>query len=163
MFDRLSVNALLKAVIAILSAAVMVMLALGAWNSWTKLNAVKQIAAVSNASGYMFTVLHNMRVDRASTYRDLMAEKQFTAVSPLIQTARGSEMPALKSALVALEAVDFPERQAAISGLSNILTKLTALQDESNTAFTQPKAARRRTSRRIISTWPTPWWTRSTN
>ena len=143
MFDRLSVNALLKAVIAILSAAVMVMLALGAWNSWTKLNAVKQIAAVSNASGYMFTVLHNLRVDRASTYRDLLLDKQFTAVSPLIQSARDAEMPALKSAVVALEAVDFPERQTAISGLSNILNKMTALQAESVAALTQPKAARR--------------------
>jgi methyl-accepting chemotaxis protein len=143
MFDRLSVNALLKAVIAILSAAVMVMLALGAWNSWTRLNAVKQIAAVSNASGYMFTVLHNLRVDRASTYRDLLLDKQFTAVSPLIQSARDAEMPALKSAVVALEAVDLPERQTAISGLSNILSKMTALQAESVAALTQPKAARR--------------------
>src|SRR5215469_6805812 len=131
MMDRLSVNVLLKSVIATLSAAVMVMLSLGAWNSWTRLDAVGRIGAVSDASGYIFTVLHNLRVDRASTYRDLLADKQFAAVNPLILSSRNAEMPALKSAVAALEAVDFPEQRATISELNDIIRKMTAMQEES--------------------------------
>src|SRR5262252_547756 len=101
MMDRLSVNVLLKSVIATLSAAVMVMLSLGAWSSWARLDAVSRIGAVSDASGYIFTVLHNLRVDRASTYRDLLADKQFASASSLILSSRNAEMPALKSAVVA--------------------------------------------------------------
>jgi methyl-accepting chemotaxis protein len=143
MLDRLSVNVLLKSVIAVLSAAVMVMLSFGAWNSWTRLNAVNRIAAVSNASGYIFTVLHNLRVDRASTYRDLMADKQFTSVGSLITSSRGAEMPALQSAAIALESIDFPDQRPTIAELNRTIQKLTALQAESNTALLQPKASRR--------------------
>src|SRR5882724_915116 len=113
MLSRLSVNVLLKSVIATLAAAVVVMLALGAWSSWDRLAAVKRIASVADASGYMFTALHNLRVDRASSFRDLRADKQLTAMTPLLREAREAEMPALKSALVALQVADFPERQAA--------------------------------------------------
>src|SRR5882672_8463131 len=111
MLDRLSVNTLLKFVIAALASAVVVVLSLGAWDSWGRLAAVKRIAAVADASGYLFTALHNLRVDRASTFRDLSADKLFTAVNPVVKEAREAEMPALNSALAALDAVDFPERQ----------------------------------------------------
>ena len=49
-----------------------------------------------------------MRVDRASTFRDLLADKQFTSLSGLLVQARSGEMPAVHSALKALDAVDFP-------------------------------------------------------
>src|SRR5262245_16296933 len=103
MLDRLSVNLVLKSVIAILATAVVVMLALGAWSSWIRLAAVNRIAAAANASGYMFTALHNLRVDRASSFRDLRAEKVLTTMNPLLREAREAEMPALKSALMALQ------------------------------------------------------------
>ena len=67
MLNRISVNALLKSVIAIMALAVTVIFSLGAWESWSRLAAVNRIAAVADASGYMFTVLHNLRVDRSST------------------------------------------------------------------------------------------------
>src|ERR1700687_3375160 len=82
MLNRVSVNAILKSVIATLAAAVMVMLALGAWSSWDRLAAVKRIAAVADASSYIFTAMHNLRVDRNATNRDLVADKQFTAINP---------------------------------------------------------------------------------
>src|SRR5207249_2036632 len=117
MLNRTSVNAILKSVIATLAAAVVVMLAMGAWSSWVRLAAVNRIAAAADASGYMFTALHNLRVDRASSFRDLRADKQLTAMTPLLREAREAEMPALKSALVALQAADFPERQAAVAAV----------------------------------------------
>src|SRR5712692_7278745 len=124
MLSRVSVNAILKSVIATLAAAVVVMLALSAWGSWNRLAAVKRIAAVADASGYMFTALHNLRIDRSSSFRDLRADKQLTALNPLLRDARAAEMPALKSALVALQATDFPERQAAMAGLDQAIKKL---------------------------------------
>src|SRR6266540_1174578 len=110
MLNRVSINTILNSVIATLAAAVVIVLALGAWSSWTRLAAVNRIAAVADASAYMFTALHNLRVDRASGFRDLNADRQFTAMTPLLREAREAEMPALKSALIALNAIDFPER-----------------------------------------------------
>ena len=92
MFDKLSANAILKSVIAVLGAAVVVMLAMGAWNSWTRLAAANRIAAVAEASGHMFTALHNLRVDRSASFRDLMADKQFTAMSPILAQSRDAEI-----------------------------------------------------------------------
>src|SRR5580704_1617697 len=142
MLKRLSVNVLLKSVIATLGIAIVVMLSLSAWESWKRLGAENRIAAVANASAYMFTAMHNLRVDRSSTFRDLMADKQFTAPSQLVKESREGEMPALDAALGALAAVDIPERQSVIAELDQRIKKLTALQQESAAAFLQPKAAR---------------------
>ena len=68
---------------------------------------------------------------------------ELTAMTPLLREAREAEMPALKSALVALQATDFPERQAALAGLDQAIKKLTALHEESAPAFLRPKAERR--------------------
>jgi methyl-accepting chemotaxis protein len=143
MLNRVSVNAILKAVIASLAAVVVVMLAHGAWNSWDRLAAVNRIAAVADASAYMFTAMHNLRTDRTSTPRDLRADKQFTAMSSLIQEKREAEMSALRSALIALESVDLPDRAAVIADFAQRVKKLTALQEESAAAFLRPKAERR--------------------
>src|SRR6266571_3300688 len=99
MLNRLSVNAILKSV----------------------------IATVAEASGYMFTALHNLRVDRSASFRDLETDKQFTAMASVLRAAREGEMLALKSAVVALDAIDFPERQAVVSSLDQSIKKLAAL------------------------------------
>ena len=143
MLNRISVNALLKSVIAILAVTVVIMLALGAWESSSRLAGVKRIAAVAEASSHLFTALHNLRVDRATSFRDLSADKQLAAPSPLLLQVRAAEMPALKSALISLETMDFPERQAAVARLGRAVTKLAALQDESAAALVKPKASRR--------------------
>jgi methyl-accepting chemotaxis protein len=143
MFDKMSANAILKSVIAVLGVAVVILLAMGAWSSWTRLAAVNRIAAVANASAYMFTALHNLRIDRASSFRDLQADKALPAMTPLLRDAREAEMPALKSALIALSAVDFAERQEAVAALDRSIRKLTALHEESAAAFVRPKAERR--------------------
>src|SRR5262249_14974727 len=109
MFDRMSINAILKSVIVIMDGATAMVLAFRAWSPWSRLSAINRIAAVADASGYMFTALHNLRVDRASSFRDLQADKQFGSIAPLLREAREAEMPALKSAMVALNAVDFPD------------------------------------------------------
>jgi methyl-accepting chemotaxis protein len=140
---KTSVNTLLKSVIAVLGAAVVVMLALNAWDSWQRLRVANRIAAVADVSGYLFTSLHNMRVDRASSFRDLQAEKPVTSPNGLLVQSRRDMMPALSSALKALDAVDFPERAAAVADLAQRIKRLEALHAESAAAFPQPKAARR--------------------
>jgi len=140
---RLSVNALLKFVIATLAAVAVVLLALGAWDSWTRLASVNRITAVVDVSTHLFTALHNLRVDRASSYRDLMEDKQFTAMNQQVRDARAAELPALRSTVVALERVDIPDRQAVIESLNQAIKRLIALHEESAPAFLRPKAERR--------------------
>jgi methyl-accepting chemotaxis protein len=143
MLDRVTINAVLKTVIAILAGVVVIIMAHGAWNSWTRLVAVNRTAAVADASAYMFTALHNLRSDRSRSYRALLADQRLDPKDPAFLLARDAEMPALKSALVALDTVDFPERQAAVAELGQRIKKLAALHDESAAAVARPKAERR--------------------
>src|SRR5258708_3105823 len=143
MLNRLSVNTILKSVFALLLAVIVIGLASGAWDSWRRVTSVTRIAAVADVTTYMFTALHNLRVDRSSTFRDLVADKQLTTVAEQLKVSREAEMPALKWAVIALDKVDFPERQSAVADLAARVKKLTALQEESLSAFMQPKAARR--------------------
>jgi methyl-accepting chemotaxis protein len=141
--NRLSVNALLKSVIVILAAVVVVVLALGAWDSWGRLRAANKIANVVDVSAHLFTALHNLRVDRASSFRDLMDEKQFTSMNQQIRDARAAEIPALRAAMAGLETIDLPDTQAVIAIFGQSIKKLTALHEESAPAFLRPKAERR--------------------
>jgi methyl-accepting chemotaxis protein len=141
MLDRVTISSLLKTVIAMSGAAVVVMLSLNVCSSWSRLNAANRAAAVTEASTYLFTALHNLRVDRASSYRELLTDNQ-TGMDKLLSDSRAEEMPALKSALVALQGVDLPDRDAVIAELADRIKRLTALHDESAAALLQPKAAR---------------------
>jgi methyl-accepting chemotaxis protein len=143
MLNRLSVNFILKSVIASLMTIIIVALAVGAWTSWQRLGAVSRIGAVAEATSYMFTALHNLRVDRASTTRDLNADKQLTDITQQLKDVRAADLPALKSAVIALDTIDFPERQTAVADLDKRVKKLAALHEESLAAIRQPKAARR--------------------
>jgi methyl-accepting chemotaxis protein len=142
MLNRATISTLLKATIALCGAAVIVMLALNVWDSWNRLSSANRAAAATEASSYLFTALHNLRVDSASTYRDLIADKQQPAMEPLIRDARAGDMPALKSALAALQDVDFPDHQALMGQLADGITRLAALHAASAAAFQQPKADR---------------------
>jgi methyl-accepting chemotaxis protein len=143
MLDRISVNALLKSVIATLAMAVVIVLSLGAWQSWTRLNAVKRIAGVADASAHMFAALHNLRSDRTRTVRFLRADAQQATLDASLRQVREAEMPALRGAMNALEAMDFPERQTVVSDLGQRIKKLAALHEESAAALARHKAERR--------------------
>ena len=143
MLNRISVNVLLKSVIGVLALALVSLLASGAQDSWRQLATANRISAAVDASTSLFTALHNLRVDRAMSYRDLIADKQFTSMSPQLRQTRDAEMPALKSALTALGAVDFPRRPEVVASLGQSIKKLTALHEESAAAFLRPKAERR--------------------
>ena len=108
MFNSLSVNALLRSAILSLAAAVVVVLGLGAWQSWSRLQVSARIAHVTEASAFLFTALHNLRLDRSTSVRSLLNEAQ-SGVSPDLRGFREAEVPALKAGLAALCDVDLPD------------------------------------------------------
>ena len=144
MLNRLSVNALLKSVIVIFSVAVVTLLSWAAWSSWTRLTAIDRISTVANVSSELFTGLHNLRVDRASTTRDLMADKVFADLNVPLKKSRAEEMPALHTALQVLTSTGAAP-QADMKSFADLLKKIEALQTESAAALLQPKAQRRAT------------------
>jgi methyl-accepting chemotaxis protein len=142
MFNRLSVNLILKAVIGTLGAIVVVVLALDAWNSLAKLRTADRIAAVVDISSALFVVQHNLRVDRSTTLRDMNADKPLQSLSKQGQDVRAAEMAALKPALEGLAHLDWPERQSVYPNLVHAARRLAELHGETAKAVTQPKASR---------------------
>jgi methyl-accepting chemotaxis protein len=142
MIQRLSVNLLLKSVILTLSAAIVVVLSIGAWNSWHRQATVKRIAGVVETSANFFTALHNLRVDRSTTSRELASDRTYSTLPDQLRTLREAEMPALKAGLASMINVDFPGRDTAVATLDKSIKKLEALHKESAVALAQPKASR---------------------
>src|SRR5882672_8520380 len=101
MFNKVTVNATLKSAIGLLAAALMTVLALGAWDSWSRLVIASRIAHIADASTFLFTGLHNLRLDRSTTVRNLLGDAQ-NGVSPDLRGFREAEVPALKAGLIAL-------------------------------------------------------------
>ena len=143
MMNRLSVNALLKSVFSVMAAAIVFVLASGAWDSWSKLRDASRMSKVAEASAYLFTGLHNLRVDRSSTYRDLLSDKPPAGVSPILREGRANEMAALKAGVVVLKNIEFPQGNGDVVALDAAVKKLAALHEESAAALSQPKSARR--------------------
>jgi methyl-accepting chemotaxis protein len=141
--NRVTINALLKTVIGVLGAAVVILLALSAWESWGRLATASRAAAVADASTYLFTALHNLRFDRAVSRTELLTEKPATTMNAVLREARTNEMPALKAAVPALKEADLPDRDAIVAALEEHIKRLSALHEETAAAMQQPKAARR--------------------
>src|SRR3974390_2922899 len=144
MFNRLSVNSLLKAAISIMALVVVIMLAARAWESWQRLATTSRISAVADASRFAFKAMHTLRTDRASTFRELNADGTITpSVTTYIKGIRAAELPALQSAVDIADSLDFPNRQTLLPDLRQQIKTLTALVAESWDAFSKPKAERR--------------------
>src|SRR4051812_44396767 len=107
MFNRITVNALLKSVLAIMAVTIIVLLSVASWQSWTRLATVNQIAAVTNAFTTMSPAMHNLGLDRAGTFRELASDRVSTEPVPQIKGARAIAMPALQQLMPALAAIDF--------------------------------------------------------
>jgi methyl-accepting chemotaxis protein len=142
MLNRLSVNALLKSTIGLLAATIIIGVAFGAWQSWGRLRGAERLAHVTEASTQFFTGLHNLRVDRSQSLRDLNADKADGA-SQMLRDIRSAELPALKAGLIALREAKIADGQNWLSQLGQAVDKLEKLHAESAAALSQPKAARR--------------------
>ncbi|MGV3634255.1 MAG: HAMP domain-containing protein, partial [Pseudorhodoplanes sp.] len=143
MLNRISVSALLKSVIGTLGVAVVIMLAMDAWSAWKEYRTATRGVAVIDVSRNLFTALHNLRVDRSTTFRDLTGQRQLTELSKQTQEVRAAELAALKPAIPALEALDFPNKQSLYPAVVASLNKLTAMHAETARAVTQPREQRR--------------------
>lgn len=91
----------------------------------------------------MFAALHNLRVDRATTIRQLNADAVIQSVPPAIARNRAAEIPALKAAVAVMKTIEFPGSAATIGSLERATQRLEAIHAESAAAFAQPKASRR--------------------
>src|SRR3954470_18793792 len=102
---RFSVNVLLKSVIAALAATIMVLLALGSWQSWNRLQAVNRITAAAAASSHIFKALHNLRSDRTQTVLALGADAPGSLNDALLKN-RAIIMDGMKETRLQLQGAD---------------------------------------------------------
>jgi methyl-accepting chemotaxis protein len=142
MLNRLTISTLLKTAIALCGVAVITLLSFSVSDSWGRLRSASHAAAATQASSYLFSALHNLRIDNSTTYRDLMSDDPKSQMLPMLNDARAAEMPALKSGIEMLQQLDLPGQQDAVAQLSQQVAQLPALHEASNAAFAQPKSAR---------------------
>jgi methyl-accepting chemotaxis protein len=144
MLNRLTVSALLKAVILTTSFCVVTAVSLGAWDSWSRVQQTNGIAAIADASANVFKAMHNLRTDQSTTFRLLNVEPPVGSdIDKYLRGLRDAEMPAMASALALLPSIEFPQRTALVSELDRLFKQLTALQKEFWDAVEKPKASRR--------------------
>jgi methyl-accepting chemotaxis protein len=143
MLKRLSVNALLSSAIVTMAFFVVLMLTARAWDSWERLSTTSRIETVAEASRSAFTVMHNLRTDRATTFRTLKADATIPPdVTAYLQRIRDAELPALKATGELAAKVDFADRDTLLPALQQLTKQFLALETASWEAFTKPRAAR---------------------
>jgi methyl-accepting chemotaxis protein len=140
--NRLSVNVLLKSVIAALVATIMVLLAMGGWQSWTRLQSVNRITAAAAASSHIFKALHNLRSDRTQTNLALGADTAGPLNDTLVKH-RAVIMDGMKETHALLRGADLEGAPAAFAALGRAIERFTALHAETAAAVARPKAERR--------------------
>jgi len=142
MFSRMSVNVLLKSVVGLLATGVVVLLAIGAWDSWNRLGVATRIMHVADASTPLFNALSSLRSDRSTSVRELQSDKQ-NGIDATLRDVRVAQMAALNDGLSALRQDDLGQNQTGVPALAQAIKKQAALHKESELALQQPKAARR--------------------
>jgi methyl-accepting chemotaxis protein len=142
MLDRVSVNAVLKSMFGLMAVGIVTVLALGAWDSWNRLQVATRIVHVADASIPLFNALSPLRTDRSTSLRDMQSDKQ-PGVSPVLREAREAGMAALNAAVSVLRRADFGQDQAGVRTLEQAIEKHAAFHRESELALQQPKASRR--------------------
>src|SRR6266851_6802589 len=144
MLNRLTVSALLKAVILTTALVVIVGVSLSAWDSWQRLQTANRIAVVADASANLFRAMHNLRTDRSTTSRQMNSDQPIDPdIEKYLRNLRGSEMPAMAKGLELLATIDFAEQKTLVPELDRLYRKLIEQHKESWTEISKPKASRR--------------------
>src|SRR5215813_2000969 len=103
MLNRLTVSALLQAVILSTALVIVVMFSLSAWESWQRLQSASRISVIADASASLFKAMHNLRTDRSTTSRLLNSDSPMDAdIEKYLRNIRDTEMPAMANALALL-------------------------------------------------------------
>ena len=144
MLNRLTVSALLKAVILVTSFCVVVAISLNAWESWGRLQAASRITVIAETSANLFKAMHNLRTDRSTTFRLLNADpadgrrhRKISARPSQFRNARHGP----RACAAAVDRIRAAEHAGA--RLDRLFKLLTALQKEFWDEVAKPKASRR--------------------
>ncbi|MCK1478568.1 methyl-accepting chemotaxis protein [Bradyrhizobium sp. 197] len=131
MLNRLTVSALLKAVIAITSVCVVISLSLTAYESWDRLRTANRISQIADASADLFKAMHNLRTDRSTTSRLLNAtEPMDPEIEKYLRSLRDAQMPAMARALKLLPSIDFPQSGTMVPELARLYKLLIEEQTQ---------------------------------
>src|SRR5262249_14682895 len=123
---------------------VVVMLAQRTWETYGRLAATGRIMTVADASRFAFTAMHNLRTDRATTFRTLKGQGTIEpSLATYVQHVREVELPALQRAADLADTIDFADKQALLPELRRLIKAFGALETESWEAFSKPLAGRR--------------------
>ncbi|HEY7844357.1 MAG TPA: HAMP domain-containing methyl-accepting chemotaxis protein [Bradyrhizobium sp.] len=143
MLNRLTVSALLKAVIVITAVLTVVQFSVGAWESWGHLQSASRISMISDASANLFKAMHNLRTDRSTTSRLLNSDSMDADIEKYLRSLRDAEMPAMANGLALLAPMQFAQHDTLVPEFDRAFKTITALQKEFWEAMGQPKASRR--------------------
>jgi methyl-accepting chemotaxis protein len=146
MLNRLTVSALLKAVILATAFCVVIAISLNAWDSWGRLQVASRISVIADASANLFKAMHNLRTDQSTTFRLLNSDQPMASdIDKYLRDLRDSEMPAMANALILLPSIEFAEQNSLVPELDRLFKLLTAQQKEFWDEIGKPKASRRPT------------------
>jgi len=146
MFNRLTISALIKSVIALMAACVVAFLIMAAWDSWGRLQAAGRISIIADVSADAFRAMHQLRSDRANTTQTLNGESVIDATTEKsLRDYRDNENLALRSVADLSATVEFAEQKTLLPTLARLMETLKALQGESWDAMSKPKGSRRPT------------------
>ena len=144
MLNRLTVSSLIQSAIVLMSACVIALLCVSAWDSWQRLITTNRISVVADASANLFKAMHNLRSDRATSVRSLTDEAIVQPdIAKYLRDGRDAEMPAMRAAAEVLGSVAFTDQATLVPELSRLIQSMTALEAESWDAMHKPKASRR--------------------
>src|SRR6266704_233495 len=144
MLNRLTVSALLKAVILTTAFCVVLGFSLNAWDSWGRVQVTSSISVIADASANLFKAMHNLRTDRSTTNRLLNSDQPVDSdIDKYLRNLRDTEMPAMGNALGQLASVEFDQQKTLVPELDRLFKVLTAQQKEFWDEVRKPKASRR--------------------
>ncbi|MBR0778376.1 methyl-accepting chemotaxis protein [Bradyrhizobium diazoefficiens] len=144
MLNRLTVSALLKAVIALTSVCVVIALSLTAYASWDRLRTANRISQIADASADLFKAMHSLRTDRATTNRLLNATEPMDAeIEKYLRSLRDTQMPAMARALELLPNIEFAQSATLVPELARLNKLLIEQQKQFWEDVAKPKEQRR--------------------
>jgi len=144
MLNRLTVSALLQAVILTTAFFIVLGFSLTAWDSWERLQLTNRMAVVADASANMFKAMDRLRSDRSTTNRLLNSDQPLDGeMDKYLRGLRDVEMPAMSHALEVLPSIAFAQQQTLVPELDRLLKTVVAEQREFWDEIAKPKASRR--------------------
>jgi methyl-accepting chemotaxis protein len=144
MLNRLTVSALLKAVILATTLCIVIGVSLNAWDSWDRLQLTNRIAVVAEASTNLFKAMDNLRTDRLNSYRLLNTDQPVDSdMDKYLRSIRDAEMPAMSNALRLLPSIEFAQQRTLVPELDRLFKTLAEQQNQFWDDMSKPKASRR--------------------